>query len=662
MVVCTAENKKQKNIKIKTKKIRYEDKELNTERGPEGEIEPTKIIKEEAKKESDKNKPQKKKTSKRKSLIREIREAMIMPLEEEYIRPKQKNKKRQQTEHHKMIDPKIKKEEEVIEIKKEAEKLEESKNKNEYYFICPNCKTRSPHIKNIYLDQNDNLLKVLYRCACNNSEKEKESPLILMISKNIPENKCPIHEDYYLNLYCKTCKINICNKCFEEKHSEHLIKKQENVSSEEIENLLNILNKKQNEFEGSCDNAQKQLEKDINEQIRKLNQKKEDYRQQFQNEKEKNKHVFSMIKTLYTDYQKSLSDKTNKTENNDAVKLNQLKYFSISDNNNNNNNNEKSFSTNIKSIISNIPNTDIPLQVTYNYNFIHSHPNDIKIYKCIETIYGHVEKIVCLIQLHNEKIVSGSYDNTIKIWNNRNFQCEKTLYENSYVLSLFEFSPNFLLTGNSENKINLYNLELNNKELIYSFTGHNLWINCISKLNEMYFASGSNDTTIKIWDYKNRKCTNTLIGHKDCILCMILLNNNQLCSGSADTNIKIWSWENSECLFTLKGHEKWVKCLCQLKTGEILSGSDDKSIKFWKNNECIYTLKGHLNSIRSICQINNEKFASGSFDYTIKIWSIKNKYCLQTLHEHSSNVICVIKLKNGFLASSGNDNVIKIWE
>ena len=129
-----------------------------------------------------------------------------------------------------------------------------------------------------------------------------------------------------------------------------------------------------------------------------------------------------MIKTLYTDYQKSLSDKTNKTENNDAVKLNQLKYFSISDNNNNNNN-EKSFSTNIKNIISNIPNTDVPLQVTYNYNFIHSHPNDSKQYKCIDTIYGHVEKIVCLIQLHNEKLVSGSYDNIIKIWNNRKFQC-----------------------------------------------------------------------------------------------------------------------------------------------------------------------------------------------------------------------------------------------
>jgi WD40 repeat protein len=658
MGVCGSQNSKQKNIKIEKKKIlRYEDKDLNTERGPEGEIEPTKVKKEEVKKE-EKKKQEKKGKSKRKSLIREIREGMIIPIEDEYVKkPKQKLKKKHESEQNdKFIQPKNKKEENKEEI---------NNNKNQFYFICPNCKTRSPHIKNIYLDQNDNQLKVLYRCVCNNiNDKEKESPLNMMISKNLPENKCPIHNEETLIYYCKSCKYNICNECLNTNHSDHLIKKQEIMSSEEIENLLKILSKKQIEFDCNCDIAQKQLEKDINEQIKKLNQKKEIYRKQFEHEKEKNKNVFSMIKTLYTDYQKSLSNKTHNSDGQiDTTKLNQLKYFSISDNKNNNNNNNEYFSTNIKNIISNIPNSDVPLQVTYNYNFIHSHPNNIKQYQCIENFYGHIDKIVSLIQLKNEKIVSGSYDNTIKIWNIHNLICEKTINEEGYVLSLLEFSPNMLLSGNSENKINLYNLDLpNNKENIYTFEGHKLWINCITKLNEMFFASGSNDTTIKIWDFKNRKCTSTLIGHKDCILTMILLLNKNLCSGSADTNIKIWSWESSECLFTLTGHEKWVKCLCQLNSGEILSGSDDKTIKFWKNNECVFTLKGHLNSIRSICQINNEKFASGSFDNTIKIWNIKNKICCQTLHEHLSNVIVVIKLKNGNLASCGNDNVIKIWE
>ena len=47
-----------------------------------------------------------------------------------------------------------------------------------------------------------------------------------------------------------------------------------------------------------------------------------------------------MIKTLYIDYQKSLSNKTHNSDGQiDTTKLNQLKYFSISDNKNNNNNN-----------------------------------------------------------------------------------------------------------------------------------------------------------------------------------------------------------------------------------------------------------------------------------------------------------------------------------
>ena len=36
----------------------------------------------------------------------------------------------------------------------------------------------------------------------------------------------------------------------------------------------------------------------------------------------------------------------------------------MTDNKNNNNNNNEYFSTNLKNIISNIPNSDVPLQVT----------------------------------------------------------------------------------------------------------------------------------------------------------------------------------------------------------------------------------------------------------------------------------------------------------
>ena len=92
---------------------------------------------------------------------------------------------------------------------------------------------------------------------------------------------------------------------------------------------------------------------------------------------------------------------------------------------------------------------------------------------------------------------------------------------------------------------------------LFTFEGHELWINCLVKCDDQYFASCSNDTEIRIWDYRSRSCANVLKDHNDCILSMIKLKDGRLCSGSADLTIKIWNWESGECVKTLTGHKKW---------------------------------------------------------------------------------------------------------
>ena len=78
----------------------------------------------------------------------------------------------------------------------------------------------------------------------------------------------------------------------------------------------------------------------------------------------------------------------------------------------------------------------------------------------------------------------------------------------------------------------------------------------INKINNNYFTSSSNYTTIKIWDDFNKKYIKTLEGQDDCILSIVLLKEkNYVCSGAVDLNIRIWDWEKNSCLYILKGHE-----------------------------------------------------------------------------------------------------------
>ena len=309
-------------------------------------------------------------------------------------------------------------------------------------------------------------------------------------------------------------------------------------------------------------------------------------------------------------------------------------------------------------------------------------PKDkIKPFKMANSFLAHNKIIVCMIELENKQIATGSYDNTIKIWDINNQNCENEIIEDGKVFALLEFEPNLLLSAidktpddvqeisqirSEDIVINLWDLNSANSDnkIIHSFTGHQLRINCLVKCDDKFFASCSNDGEIIIWDYHLRKKVHNLYGHADCILCLIRLNNGNLCSGSADMTIKIWNWENASCIATLTGNKHWVKCLCQLSNGYILSGSHDNLIKIWDNdNQFVTDLRGHTESVRSICQIGKTNYiASASFDHTIKIWDLNTNECIQTLTEHTSSVINILYHSDGYLISSSKDKTIKIWK
>jgi hypothetical protein len=99
--------------------------------------------------------------------------------------------------------------------------------------------------------------------------------------------------------------------------------------------------------------------------------------------------------------------------------------------------------------------------------------------------------------------------------------------------------------------------------------------------------------------------------------------DGRLASGSFDTSIKIWDVATKTCLVTLRGHSESVKTLTQLNDGRLASGSADNSIKLWDvmTNICLATLVGHSESVNTLTQLADGRLASGSGE-SIKLWGI----------------------------------------
>ncbi len=226
----------------------------------------------------------------------------------------------------------------------------------------------------------------------------------------------------------------------------------------------------------------------------------------------------------------------------------------------------------------------------------------------ISEITGHRNSILSLIKFDKNTIISASRDTTIKIWKitkDNSFQLsESVIYHKGAVLSLCRISDDYFFSGGADGVLNQINI---NGKLKISQKAHNEWIWDIAKIDSKYYATISEDGSIKIWQYDSLK--EVVIWKEEIPINSIVVEEKTILLGRLDgIIIKLEFDDLSKTLNELdrkKCHDGIIRRL-SIDENFIYSASEDNTLKVWtKENLNFIELYEHRNFVQDIALIED---------------------------------------------------------
>ncbi|MBZ3885337.1 WD repeat-containing protein 88 [Sciurus carolinensis] len=244
---------------------------------------------------------------------------------------------------------------------------------------------------------------------------------------------------------------------------------------------------------------------------------------------------------------------------------------------------------------------------------------------------GH-EHVVssCHFCVNDTKLLSSSYDRTVKLWWRIN---------HDYFIVSCKFSPDgkyVALSSDVDHGICI--MDAKNTTILANIKDHHRRsiMACCFDPDSQKLASVSLDRSIKIWDVTSKATLLTITqAHENAISnCCFTFSGHFLCSSSWDKNLKIWNVHTGEfrnrgaCVTLMQGHNGCVSSCCFARDNSFLiSGGFDKSVAIWDVGEGYrkLSLKGHEDWVMDVAISNNKKWIlSASKDRTMRLWNIEN--------------------------------------
>ncbi|KAM6253173.1 WD repeat-containing protein 88 [Porphyrio hochstetteri] len=251
----------------------------------------------------------------------------------------------------------------------------------------------------------------------------------------------------------------------------------------------------------------------------------------------------------------------------------------------------------------------------------------------------------CNLTPDDRRVVTSSYDNTVKAWDMETGKMLWTVEHEGLVTSCNISCDGRYVVSSSDKENTIHVFDAVSATVMAHIPGHHksTITRCCFDPENQRVASVSYDKTIKLWDMI-KQSTSTAIneGHSNAISdCCFSSDGRYLCTASWDKSLKVWDIKRGDfqCHKPIswnEGHESSVSsCVFSQDASLLVSGGYDQTVATW-DTEAGYkklSLKGHWDWVTDVAISKSKKLIlSASKDSTLRLWNIEKM-------DHSAPVI-----------------------
>ena len=290
----------------------------------------------------------------------------------------------------------------------------------------------------------------------------------------------------------------------------------------------------------------------------------------------------------------------------------------------------------------------------------------------IYKLTNHSKSIYCLCLLYDGRLVSGSSDNSIIIYNKNTYQPDLIIKEHSECIScIISLSSGELVSCSGDKTIKIYNIKGTRYQLIQTLNYHKNFVNKIIELKNKSLVSCSDDSSIIFYRKDNNEykkdyqiSTNGLCSSitqiKDNEICYSEINNSAL--GFYD----ILERKIKSKILHISKNNNCIECFTMINKDLLLiPGQNQLSIININEYKLIRKIDvPNSNWIAGICFLNKNMILTGDYSETLRQWKIEGDNLIlisKKEQKHNDYIFALLNMGNGFIASGSRFNIINIW-